>query len=324
MVDPFDPLVVYINFASERECTEFGAALAPHMGPALTVGKGTFNPVFNESMLPRKPVSTAGHGPFVSVFFYARAGTVIPPEVRVDHKITNGVKVCAGNVPLSAITINDCENGEGVFNITIGTNLFSLSTNPLHHLSTTYAIDCLGQWQSAVQRDKQALENWVNDCKAMREHFLLHGKYLTTLPNSGCTRPLAPGQEPVLYRSPASAPAPAQVVPLPVVSKISKGSVHGHRTMSWGDDDVVETTGSPAKPVMSEMELLMKETAELEASNKEVEASIESAIEAQKVAEAKKAEEEALIAMRLKRDALVAKQMQLRATQATQATLLSA
>jgi len=321
-IDPFDEKVVYINFKSERECTEFGAAFASYKEPAFTPGKGKPAPVFNDGMLPPPPMPTAGPAPIVSVFFYASAGTVIPPEVTVDRTITNGVMVCFGNVPVSAISKDDREGSKGAHKVTIETSVFSLSTKLDHQISTVHAIKCLEQWQRAKQADSQAHEAHVMDCVAMREIFLIRGEYLTVMRHSGRKKTLLPGQKHVLYRvsasTPASAPASAQVVPLPVVSKIVKG----RRNTPWADDDDdevdddVETTDVP-----SEMELLAREMKALEKSNRDIEASIEASIEARKVAAAKKAEEEALVAIRRKRDELLARQAEL---QAKQATLLSA
>ena len=291
MVDPVNPLVVYINFATEQDCTKFGAALAPHMGPAFTVGKGKFAPVFDARMLPPTPVPSAGLGPVVSVFVYARPGSGDLPGMRFVEELQGGVTVLVGEVQVSAITINDCENGEGFFNVTIGTSMCSLSTKRCHLPSTTYAIDCWEQWQSAVQADKQALENWVNDSKAMRDHFLLHGKYLTTLPNLGYTRHCGPGQTQVLYRFPTSAPASTQVVALRV-----------------------EPTDVPTGPV-SEMDLLMQEMEELDAGNTAIKALIAYDMGAKKAAEEAIATKKALDAMRSRRDALVAEQSRLKAAQ---------
>lgn len=287
-VNPFDEKVVYINFKSEGECVLFGTALAPYMEPAFTPGKGKPAPEFNVGMLPPLPVPTAGDEPIVSVCFFARAGTVIPTEVTVDRTITKGVRVCYGKVPVSAITTEDREDSKGAHKVTIGTSVFSLSTKPEHSISTSHAIKCSEQWQRDKQADEQALEAHVKDCAAVREIFFLRGEYLTEMPHSRRTKNLAPGQAHVLYRvsasTPAPAPAPAQVV------------------------------APPFAP--SEMELLEREMKALEESNKEDEASIESAIEAKKVAEAKKADEEALVAMRLRRDALLVRKSELQKARA--------
>jgi hypothetical protein len=320
VVDPSNSKVVYINFDSERKCTEFGAALAPYREPELTPVKGKPAPVFDEYMLPPLPEPTAGLEPIVSVFLFASAKTVIPQRVRIDIPLPNGVKLCVGDVPVSAISEEDREDSKGTHKVKIGPSVFSLSTTIQHRLSTSHAIECMEKWQRAKQADEQALETWKKDCAAMREIFLVRGKYLTTMPYSGRTKHLTLGQEPVLYRIPASAPAPApasaQVVALSVAIKSDVKSVRRCRNTSWVDDEdvVVETTDGPAKPVMSEMELLMREMNELEESNKATEASIESAIEAQKAAEESIANEKALVAMRSQRDALVAKQLQLKAT----------
>jgi hypothetical protein len=316
--DPVDPTVVYVNFTSVTECTAFKAAIAPYAGPALTIGRGTLSPVFNVNMLPPLPAPTAGPEPKVSVFLFARARTVIPEGVTFSKEITNGVMVCFADVPVSAISKDDREDSKGTHKVTIKTSVFSLSKKPEHRLGTSHAIECWEQWQ----RTNQALETWKKDCAAVREIFFLRGEYLTTMPYSGRTRHLTPGQEPVLYRiptsAPASAPAPApasaQVVALHDAPKIGKRSVC--RTTSWDDDEVdkVETTCSLAKPVMSEMELIVQEMTKLEASNKATEAFIASEMEAKKAAEESIAHEKTLVAMRSQRDALVAKQFQLKAT----------
>lgn len=250
------------------------------------------------------------------VFVYAKPRTVIPQEVRVDQTITTGVMVCAGNVPVSAITTENRTDSKGTHKVTFGSSVFSLSTKREHQTSTSNAIKCSEQWQRDKQTDKQTLEAHVMDCIAVREIFGIRGEYLTVMPYTNRMKTLLPGQTHVFYRVSASTPAPAQVVAPPVAPKFVKGSGHRRRDTSWADEvDDDETTCSPAEPVMSEMKQLEREMKELEASNKATEASIASAIEAKKAAEESIAHEKSLAAMRSRRDALVAKQLQLKATQ---------